>query len=159
MMCGLLLADVMTDTMCVERGKLESDALRGSLQTLGYTSRSVGMILGSVLGTILYNKDTWGWGLTIAQIYLLNGLLPLIMIAPTYGPLVELSAGTELNIRNQLRDVWRTLQLRAVWRPIAFIYIYNVMQIPNSAWTNYLILGLDFTDFEIGILSISGAVM
>lgn len=60
MSCGLLLADVCTDTMCVERAKLESDEVKGTLQSAGYTYRAVGMIIGAVLGAILFNKDVWG---------------------------------------------------------------------------------------------------
>jgi hypothetical protein len=40
-----------------------------------------------------------------------------------------------------------------------FIYIYNVMQIPNAAWSNFLMEGLGFNNFQLGILTISSAVM
>jgi hypothetical protein len=56
MSCGLLLADVCTDTMCVERAKLESDEVKGTLQSAGYTYRAVGMIIGAVLGAIFSAK-------------------------------------------------------------------------------------------------------
>lgn len=46
MTCALLLADVATDTLCVERAKLETDDTRGTLQSSGYTYRAIGMILG-----------------------------------------------------------------------------------------------------------------
>jgi len=54
----------------------------------------------------------------------------------------------------QLQNVRNTLQLRAVWRPMIFMYTYYVLQIPNSAWTNSLNAGLEFSDFEIGLITI-----
>jgi len=160
MTCALLLADVCTDTLCVERARLESNENKGSLQSAGYTFRAVGMVFGAVLGTIMYNKDEWGWGMSIAQIFLLNALPPLLLVLPAAYPLVELTSGmiTE-SVYVQLNDVWVTLQLKAVWRPMIFLYIYNVMQIPNSAWYNFLVEGLDFDNWELGLLTISSAVM
>lgn len=39
-------------------------------------------LLGSVLGMILFNKDDWGWGLSIEQCFVLNGVFPLLFIGP-----------------------------------------------------------------------------
>jgi len=47
---SILLADVATDTLAVERSKLESESEKGNLQSLAYTYRAVGMILGAVAG-------------------------------------------------------------------------------------------------------------
>lgn len=44
----------------------------------------------------------------------------------------------------QLEQIWETVQLQAVWKPMAFVYIYNIMQIPNVAWQSFLQLSLDF---------------
>ena len=58
---GYLMSDVMTDTMVVERSKaFENIDDRGTFQAAGYTVRAVGGCLGSVLGSILYNKESWG---------------------------------------------------------------------------------------------------
>lgn len=158
--CGLLMADVATDTLCVERARLETDESRGTLQSLGYTYRAVGMVIGAVGGTILYNKDSWGWGLTIAQIFFANGFFPCILVLPLTFPLIELASNVPTpDWQTQWTSVWETLQLKAVWQPMIFIYVYNVMQVPNSAWYNFLVDGLDFSNFELGLLTISSAVM
>ena len=39
------------------------------------------------------------------------------------------------------------------------IYIYNVMQIPNPSWYNFLVEGLKFTNFQLGLITISSATM
>lgn len=159
-MFGILLADVCTDTMCVERAKLESEKTKGSLQSTGYTTRALGGLFGAILGALVYNKDTWGWGLTISQVFTVNIFIPLICIFPTFYNLVELSPiELDFNLKAQLNEVWKTLQLKAVWLPMSYVYLYNVLQIPNSAWGNYLVTGLHFTDFDLGLLGISGSLM
>ena len=32
-------------------------------------------------------------------------------------------------ITRQMAEIWRTVQLRAVWRPMAFVYCFNLMQV------------------------------
>lgn len=159
-MNGLLMADVCNDTMSVERAKLETEETRGTLQTTCYIFRGLGMVVGSIFGAALYNRSSWGWGLNISQIFLLNCIVPLISIGWTFQSLIELSPiDTEIDLSLQVKNVWKTLQLRAVWKPMAFIYTYNVFQVPNSAWSNFLINGLDFSDFDLGLLTIAAAVM
>eukprot|EP01035_Chromulina_nebulosa_P019668 gene19668-25586_t len=46
--------------MCVERAKLETDITRGTLQSSGYTFRALGMVIGAILGAIVYNQASWG---------------------------------------------------------------------------------------------------
>lgn len=158
--CLYLLADVCSDTLAVERARFETESVKGSLQTTCYTIRSFGCVIGAVLGALLYNTADWGWGLTIAQIFALNGLFPITGILPTIWHLEELAAKKAAPyLMEQLDSVWTTLQLRAVYVPITFIYIYGIFQIPNAAWTNFLILGLGFSDFEIGMLTVASAVL
>jgi hypothetical protein len=38
-----------------------------------------------------------------------------------------------------------------------FIYIYDALMVPNAAWSNFLIDGLDFSDWMIGLVTIAGA--
>jgi hypothetical protein len=51
------------------------------------------------------------------------------------------------------------VQLRAVWQPMAFVYIYNALQLTNAAWMNFLVEGLDFSAWMIGLVSIAGSIM
>jgi len=45
--------------------------------------------VGAAFGAVLYNKDSWGWGLPIWGIFLFNGFFPLFVISPFYYSLVE----------------------------------------------------------------------
>jgi BT1 family len=68
MTVAYLLSDVCSDTLCVERSRFEFEPIKGSFQTSAYTIRAYGCLLGSILGAVLYNTPTWGWGLTINQV-------------------------------------------------------------------------------------------
>ena len=59
MTCAFLLCNVCMDTIVVERARLEPEAIKGTLQTAGYTINGFGSVLGSILGMILYNTPTW----------------------------------------------------------------------------------------------------
>ena len=60
-------SDVTADALIVERSVYEKQSELGLLRTEGYIIRSVGGIVGAILGAILYNKGSWGWGLSIGQ--------------------------------------------------------------------------------------------
>lgn len=51
------------------------------------------------------------------------------------------------------------MKLRAVWQPLGYLFLYNMMQVPNAAWMNFLVKGLKFSEFDLGLLSISSAIM
>lgn len=41
------------------------------------------------MGLMLYNKDQWGWGLSIQQLIFLNGIFPVVFIGPWVWSLQE----------------------------------------------------------------------
>ena len=42
---------------------------------------------------------------------------------------------------------------------MTFVYIYNALQLTNAAWMNFLVEGLGFTAWMIGLVSIVGSIM
>jgi hypothetical protein len=79
---GLIILDVMADTMCVQRSKYESEIEKGQMQSSLYAIRFGGSVCGALLGASLCNRASWGWGLNFFQIAFLNGLIPFICVAP-----------------------------------------------------------------------------
>lgn len=157
--CALVLADVCTDTLCVERSKLEPESKRGSFQTIGFIYRGFGRIIGAVLGTYLYDNGTT-WSYDISQIFFLSAIIPIFTIIFFFWGLVELSTSSIIpTFREQLSEIWRVLQLEAVWKPVIFIYSFNVFQINNPAWSNFLVYGLGFNDAKLGYLLIFSAII
>jgi len=161
MTCSYILADVCNDALCVERARHEQEEIKGAIQTAGYTIRAYGCIVGATLGTMLYNTATWGWGLTIAQLLALSGLIPLTNMIPSFWSLEEIATKNHItpSFKEIYWNIFETLQLKAVWYPMIFIYTYYIFQIPNGAWTNFLVEGLEFSDFELGLLTVSGALL
>jgi hypothetical protein len=64
-----------------------------------------------------------------------------------------------LLISKQIKEIWQTVQLKAVWRPMAFVYIYNICQIPNVSWQSYLQLSLHFEPWILGLTVTLGSFM
>jgi MFS family permease len=152
-----MLADVVSDTMAVERARFEKQIIRGSLQTSCITIRSFGTVLGAVLGAVLYNIPIWGWGLTLSELFLLAALIPLIIIVPYIPILEELVTKTIVpSLEEQISKLWEVLQMRAVYQTAGYIYFYGIFQIPNGGFSVFLIHGLKFTDFQFGMLSVAG---
>jgi len=85
-------------------------------------------------------------------------LLPIALLFPTVIHLFELK-GEVKSVRHQMADIWKMVQLRAVWRPMAFIYTFNLFQIPNVAWASYLQLTLKFPAWFLGLIGFIGSLM
>lgn len=246
---GLIQMDVMSDTMCVERSKFESDDDKGQLQASCYSVRFAGSVAGAVFGAVVSNTKSWGWGLTFMQVSFVNGMVPIMLVAPflwllrerfqkvkhhrpatdsliisvgvsksapnectkliaaesgsapsssfltasqlelirknsspkttTQGPsdssplmfrkevkryksfwtIEEEQVDSTQTVKEQLNEIWETVQLQAVWKPMAFVYIYNVFQIPNVAWQSFLQLTLDFPSWVLGMSVLLGSIM
>ncbi|CAM9195436.1 unnamed protein product [Chrysoparadoxa australica] len=161
--CGYVLSDVTTDAIIVERSKHESEEDRGTMQATGYISRGFGSLLGAFLGMLLYNKDRWGWGLNIDQIFLVSGLFPFICLAPFVYFLYEAPTRrppqSKLELLQQsAQDIFSTLSLKAVYIPMAVVFTYNAFQIPNGAWRSFMIDGLGFSNFALGLIGLMGTL-
>lgn len=112
------------------RTKRESMQNMGNIQASGYIARYFGAALGAVGGAVLYNKDTWGWGLSISTLFWINGLVPLFLVLPLLPFLVEEPKPKEVGVlKRHTKEIWTLVQKRAVWRPIIFVYLYNALMV------------------------------
>jgi MFS family permease len=160
MTCGFVQADVCTDAILVERSKAyEDDDTRGTLQAKGYTIRFFGAICGALAGAVLYNQDEWGWGVPIYGIFLINGLIPIISIGPYAYDIVETQLEEPPPLSKQIQSIWELVQRKAVWKPCTFIFIYNMFFVTNPAWNSFLVDGLNFSEFELGMLTLTGTIL
>ncbi|KAG5179232.1 folate-biopterin transporter [Tribonema minus] len=155
---GQIMADVMADTLVVERARLEDTEQRGQLQATCYAVRFMGSVLGCLMGAVVYNQVQWGWGLSFRQVCLLTGALPLMLLGTTLWTLYEMAA-TPKTVAQQCGDIWDTICLKAVWKPMAFVYVFNFFQVPNIAWQSFLQLSLHFEPYMLGLMATAGAVM
>lgn len=138
----------------------EPEVIRGSLQTSSTSILTFGMMLGSVLGSLVFNTPIWGWGISISNIFLLALLIVITGNLPFWYYIEELASTTEVHsLKKTFELTWSTLELKAVWWPMSFIYLYHVCQIPNSSWTNFLVIGLGFDDYDLGVISVASSFL
>lgn len=157
---GYMLSDVMTDALIVERSRYETQENRGTMQSQGYIVRFFGSTVGAAIGAVVYNKGVWDWYLPINVVFFLNAAFPLLFLLPFVPYLLELETDCEpKQFTQQCSDLFATAQLRAVWQPMTFVYVYNALQLTNAAWMNFLVEGLNFSAWQIGIVSIVGSIM
>jgi hypothetical protein len=157
---GYMLADVMTDALIVERSRFETEEKRGTMQSKGYIIRFFGSTVGAMVGAVVYNKEEWNWYLPIRAVFFINAAVPLVFLFPVAPYLLELDTNCKAkNFWVQCRDLFEVVQLRSVWQPMTFVYVYNALQLTNAAWMNYLVEGLDFKAWQIGLVSVVGSIM
>lgn len=117
-------------------------------------------MVGAAIGAVVYNKDAWEWFLPMRLIFFINGAIPLFLLFPIAPYLLELENHCKpKQFWKQCEDLFETVQLRSVWQPMTFVYVYNALQLTNAAWMNFLVEGLDFKPWMIGLVSVVGSIM
>ncbi|CAM9894602.1 unnamed protein product [Chrysoparadoxa australica] len=155
---GQIMADVMADTMVVGRSRHEPEGKKGQLQASCYAIRFAGSIIGCLGGAFTYNA-AWQWSLSFAQVCAIAGVVPFVLIGGTLWSLYEEPPLKVNTIKEQCIDIWETITLKAVWRPMAFVYVFNLFQVPNVAWSSFLQLSLLFKPYQLGLISTIGSIM
>ncbi len=72
--CGFVMADVAASAIVIEWSREEEESIRGKLVLYTYVVRFVGLFLGCVFGTCLYDggANNSSWKLTINQVCLVS---------------------------------------------------------------------------------------
>jgi len=149
---GFWFADVMGDSIVAEKAKLEPASSRGQLQSTCYACRFFGMMVAAPVSTFLYSS--FGPKLIV----ILMAILPMAMIIPVWN-LFEIRYADIKSTRDQCREIWKTICSRSVWQPMAFVYIYNVLQVGNAAWREFLMSVLHFKDWQVNSFLIVANVL
>ena len=142
----------MGDSMVAEKAKLEPPQYRGQLQSTCYACRFFGVMIAAPISTVLYSQ----YGPQI--IVQLMALVPMLMLYPIYH-LYELKNAEIKSTQSQCQEIWNTVCSRAVWQPMGFVYIYNVLQIGNAAWKEFLKSVLYFEDWQLNTLFVIANVL
>ncbi|KAL3796161.1 hypothetical protein HJC23_000664 [Cyclotella cryptica] len=149
---GFWFADVMGDSIVAEKAKLEPESSRGQLQSTCYACRFFGLMVAAPFSTIIYS--TFG---PKAVVVLMAGLpasiVPLVYI------LKETKDVPVASTKEQCSEIWSTVCSRAVWQPMGFVYLYNVLQVGNAAWKQFLKTVLGFTSNQLNSLLIAAYVL
>jgi BT1 family len=139
------MADVMGDSVVAEKAKLEPEAARGSTQSSCYSYRFFGLMCASPFSTWIYS-----W-MGPKYVFYLLAMFPLSILPLVYW-MGEIRYGPVASTRDQCSEIWKTVCSRSVWQPLAFVYIYNVLQVQNAAWNQYLMTALGFTAVQLNLI-------
>ena len=142
----------MGDSVVAEKARLEPSFAKGATQSSCYSYRFFGYMCAGPLSTALYK-----WRGPGSVIFLLSAL-PLSVLPFVYY-LGEVRYSAVASTRDQCHEIWTTVCSRSVWQPMAFVYIYNVLQIGNAAWNQYLKTTLEFTSTQINLIYIASSVL
>lgn len=83
-------------------------------------------------------------------IFALLALLPLLILPLVYYLHEERNAPVS-STSAQCKEIWRTVRTRSVWQPLGFVYIYNILQVGNAAWKEFLKTTLKFTAVSLSV--------
>jgi hypothetical protein len=149
---GMWLADVMADSLVAEKARLEPLAIQGTLQSTCYACRFFGIAVAAPVSTFLYSS-TYGPESIVTLIF----SIPLIM------PLLLYMLREERNypvrpVKDQCSEIWKTVCSRSAWQPMAFMFLFNLMQVSNAAWKQFLKTVLDFSSEELNSLLVASYV-
>jgi predicted MFS family arabinose efflux permease len=128
----------MGDSIVAEKAKLEPEYARGATQTSCYAYRFFGLMCAAPLSTTIYS--VFG----PKYVFLLLALLPL-SILPLVISMGEVKNAPVPSTKEQCKEIWTTVCSRAVWQPLSFVFLYNVLQVGNVAWKEFLKSTLHFS--------------
>lgn len=141
---GLWCADVMVDSVVVQKTRMESEDRRGQLQSTCYVIRFFGLMISATTSTYMYSE------------YGPASILKLLMVIPLFLlPLIVLmdeDTSVQPHFKEQCCEIWKTVCRRSVWQPMAFIYIFNLLQVSNAAWHQFLSTTLSFNAAQLNML-------
>lgn len=149
---GFWMADVMADSVVAEKAKLEPIHSRGSVQSSCYSYRFFGVMVAAPFSSAIYSA------FGPYYIIFLLSLLPL-SILPLVYMLGEVRYAPVASTREQCGEIWNTVCSRAVWQPLGFVYIYNVLQVGNGAWKEFLRTTLGFTASQLNAIYVVACVL
>lgn len=164
--CGNQLVDIAAKALIVQRSRHETEEDTGYLLVAYAFADALGDVVGNLLGTFLYKDSFRGHththtpspSLNLGQIALCNLLFAVLLMGPALFYLYDKKICPRTMtrpIKEELRDVWRMVQRKSLLLPMMFVAVYKIFWLPNSAWDLFLIKGLDFSEWKMGILGLT----
>jgi hypothetical protein len=152
--CSLWMADVMADSIVAQKARLETAHQRGSLQSSCYAARFLGNMIFAPLSTALYSCTPGPF-----YIVCLLCFIPFSVMTPLIYYFAEDANIPIPPTSHQCQEIWSTVCQRSVWQPMAFVYGYNLLQVSNAAWRQFLSTVYGFTAANLNALLVVSYVM
>ncbi|MGF1499412.1 MAG: folate/biopterin family MFS transporter [Elainellaceae cyanobacterium] len=127
---SIAIADVIADSLVVERVRQESQAAAGSLQSLCFGTSALGGVLTAYFsGFLLEHVST-------RMVFAITASFPLI-VSLVAGLIAEEKVVTRSNwsvVGTQIQQLRRAIAQRAIWMPTLFIFIWQATPTSESAF-------------------------
>jgi len=157
---SVAIADVIVDSLVVERAQNESLDRVGSLQSLTWVAAAIGGIITAYAGGLLlewFNTRT---------VFLITAIFPLLTMGAAFLIGEKLTA-TQAHApvpkpREQLQRVWQAIRQKAILWPTLFIFVWQASPSAESAFFYFTTNELGFEPEFLGrvrlVTSVAGLV-
>ena len=157
---SVAIADVIVDSLVVERVQNESLARVGSLQSLTWVAAAIGGIITAYASGLLLE-----WFST-RTVFLITAIFPLLTVGAAFLISEKLTA-SEGNAqapkpKDQIRSVWQAIRQKAILLPTLFIFVWQASPSAESAFFYFTTNELGFEPEFLGrvrlVTSVAGLV-
>jgi folate/biopterin transporter len=143
---SVAIADVIVDSLVVERARVESQGDAGTLQSLCWGASAVGGLLTAYLGGLLLEYTTTQVVFGITAIFPLIVSVVAWMIAE--DPIE--TAPTLQAIWEQVKQLKAAVSQRAIWMPALFIFLWQATPTADAAFFFFTTNDLHFQPEFLG---------
>uniref|UniRef100_K3WY60 Transmembrane protein n=1 Tax=Globisporangium ultimum (strain ATCC 200006 / CBS 805.95 / DAOM BR144) TaxID=431595 RepID=K3WY60_GLOUD len=150
---GYVGADVAADGVAVELAQREPEAVRGTTQTVIYTTRTIFIIISQVITAFAFNSEDFGgdfdFGTTFPQLMLILAF-SLVPVLPATWLYIKEEKCPGVNFKSYMTEFWELLQTRAMYQVIGYKFFSGVFE--NASWVasdpvaNYIAGVINFND-------------
>jgi len=162
---GLAFSDVLVDAIVVSRSRGADQSEAGSLQSLCWSSSSVGSILSAYASGSLVQQfgPSWVFGLTTLFPLITAGVGTLIKEEPTNsrtgtGPTSEGEGSPIGTVKEQLALLWNSFTQKRILLPVIFLVLWRATPTSGSALFYFETNELGFKPEFLGRLSFISAI-
>ena len=152
---GFWFADTVADSVMAEKVRFEPERLKGNMQSFCYGCRFFAIVISSIVATYCMQSSSS----SPKTLFGVMAVLPLIVMIPSLILMKEEKMEVVSSASSQCKEVWNTVCSRAVWQPMAFVFMFNLLQVGNAAWAQYLFTTLKFTNVQINAFAIAANVL
>jgi folate/biopterin transporter len=127
---SVAIADVIVDSLVVERARHESQSHAGTLQSLSWGASALGGLLTAYLGGLLleYTSTRWVFGITASFPLIVSGVAWLIAEDPIQeNPSFQAVWG-------QVKQLKAAISQKAIWMPALFLFLWQATPSSDAAF-------------------------
>lgn len=143
---SVAIADVIVDSLVVERARHESQSEAGTLQSLSWGASAVGGLLTAYLGGLLLEQTSTRvvFGITATFPLIVSVVAWLINEDP-----VQKNSNLQ-TVQNQVRQLKAAFSQRTIWMPALFLFLWQSTPSSDSAFFFFTTNDLGFAPEFLG---------